>query len=151
MHYLFNLNLKQFIGLVNVYSGKTSYFSKAHVTSEKQQEQSFLFVKQTPCRLTHWALRRYKKQAQITHPLSVQAQGQFFPSSCAYTPEQAASVRIIDPTVLIPNCPAQGAWSCTLAQPVAVGPDAKQDQAGHPDQDWEMHFSPPWGGSCLMH
>lgn len=49
--------------MVNIYSGKTFYFSKADVISEKQQEQSLLFVKQTPCRLTHWALRRYKKQA----------------------------------------------------------------------------------------
>lgn len=79
MHYLFNLNSKQFIGMVNVYSGKTSYFSKADVTSEKQQEQSFIFVKQTPCRLTHWALRRYKKQAPNNSSSKCPSIGAVFP------------------------------------------------------------------------
>lgn len=65
--------------MVNVYSGKTSYFSKADVTSEKQQKQGFLFVRETPCRLTHWALRRHKKQTPNSSSSECPSIGAVFP------------------------------------------------------------------------
>lgn len=43
--------------MFNVSPVKISYSSKAAVTSEKQQAQSFTFVKGEPYRMTDWTFR----------------------------------------------------------------------------------------------